>query len=270
MPQRDEPKIQRVPSADLYQLEIMEEPDDILAPLHNPDTAFRTTRYFSNWRRHFSNIYNDLDLISMYDDVCYLLDSDILQYYIERDFNRHESLLQNIETIIEHSDVDLALPQGTYLELLDYLRRLLGGSEAFLFGDGYQAFIPGQKITEVISDVIRTSLRRGGEDALGKTHQALVRLHELLSLDRFRGVIRQYRQEDKIRIEEIVSLLPRTDLDSSRDIRDERDAINIAITLPGLRSALNRHRQSNQSQVTYISGYLLISNSALVVSLFRF
>src|SRR2546423_3141278 len=101
--------------------------EDVVADPNRLDWVLHVSRYY---RDIFDKTYSDCLLISGYDDICYLIDFDVLRPYLEKgSLKKFDTYV--LDALFYNSTRNYALPLGAFLELLDYLADITRQSHNF-------------------------------------------------------------------------------------------------------------------------------------------
>jgi hypothetical protein len=238
--------------------------EDVVADPNRLDWVLHVSRYY---RDIFDKTYYDCYLISGYDDVCYLIDFDVLRPYLEvnslREFDTYV-----LDSLFYNSTRKYALPLGAFLELLDYIADLTRQSNRFSsdVADGDPEGLL-KKIAELVGIENATDFEMDETVAAISNHLdqralTLTRLLNVLTDPRFVGVVSSYDEEDSTKFNEIITTFPRP-RKGLRTKVDQRDAINIAIVAKNAREARRTKGNTETSSGDNI-GYILVSRTNVV------
>lgn len=233
-------------------------PPDRTAPSRDLPSEKRRVlhnRYYASVARHYSglmgNMVQDIDLLKdVGDDVVYLIDEDVIRNVVEQRY-KDPRLQLEAERLFTSASVRFSIPLGAFHELVAWLSRFA---------------LPGATLwdrrpidyLESLRD-LKELAKSLGVDADGSALELASRVASSLQTSRLRierligflskceNVEKDYDENDRVKIERIIQAVPREDRpkdgttsdsdEEPRDMRDRRDAINLAIVFKRFRQA---------------------------------
>lgn len=217
------------------------------------------TKYY---RDFFEDFWYACFQLSKYENVTYLIDFDVLREYLEVDsIQNFGSLI--LESLFTESSMKYAIPAGALNELLDYVKKLTRTTRGLssLSLDVHEPSYLVRQIAELMGvedarDAEVEDLADRTNELLAHTSVRLRKLHEILTNQRFLGVVGLNDTQDRDRLKYILDRMPRPP--AARSKKDDRDAINLAITIGSTRAQRSKRKKS---------AYILLTNTRIVQKL---